>query len=134
MPFPYVPADEFELELEYTAADFPAIQSESDWNKLLERALKTASERVDGWIDGEYDWRGEDNTAPFVVQTAVTRLARQRIAGIKEDGITKEDLVSGAGYDYRTPAELRAEIRDELSEAGYVTNEATISVPNTKEL
>lgn len=125
MPFPFVEADRLAHELEYTQADFPAIESESGWNSLLSDAVKTESERVEGYADDDAadGWRDADASVPYVVRSAVIRLARQRIAGIKEDGIAKEDLVSGAGYDYRPPKALRDEVKEALEEAGHRTGE-----------
>jgi hypothetical protein len=130
MPFPYVDPDDFERELQYTQADFPGVQDQSDWNGLLTEALKAESERVEGYTTN-HSWRPDSDTVPFVVRMAVIRLARQRIAGIKEDGISKEDLVSGAGYDYRPPQELRDEVQSALAEAGYRT-QVGISIPEVK--
>lgn len=134
MPFPYVSPDEFERELQYTQADFPGVSDGSDWVQLLDAALKTASERIDGWTVSSVDWRSETDTVPFVVQMAVIRLARHRIAQIREDGISSEDLVSGAGFDYRPPSELYTEIQQALTDAGYTTERqtATLSVPDVK--
>ncbi|AUV81259.1 hypothetical protein C2R22_05940 [Salinigranum rubrum] len=122
MPFPFVERDALERELQYSATDFPGTTSESEWNGLLEHALKAASERVEGYVDDQ-DWRDEDATVPYVVRGVVIRLARQRIAGIREDGISSEDLVSGAGYDYRPPQAVRDEVKDTLEEAGYRTGD-----------
>jgi hypothetical protein len=130
MPFPYVEPERLEHELQYTQNDFPGIEDGSDWATLLSDSLKTASERVDGWLDSGTDWRDADSV-PFVIQLAVIRLARARIAHIREDGIESEGLVSGANYDYRPPGELREEIRRQLADAGYGTNQLDFLVPDT---
>jgi hypothetical protein len=52
---------------------------------------------------------------------AVIRLARDRIAGIKEDGLSSEGLASGVNYDYRPPKALREEVKEALDEADYRT-------------
>lgn len=130
MPFPYVASDELERELQYSQHDFPGIDSESDWAGLLEEAVKTESERVEGYTSN-HSWRADSKTVPFVVRLCVIRLARQRLAGIREDGISKEDLVSGAGYDYRPPEAIRSEVQKALAEAGYRT-QIGISVPEVK--
>lgn len=121
MPFPFVKRATFERELQYTALDV-GIQSESDWNAVLDEALKAASERVGGYataIDSHAEWYPDDATIPFVVRESVIRLARQRVAAIMEDGLSSEDLVSGAGYDYRPPADIREEVKADLDEHGY---------------
>jgi hypothetical protein len=130
MPFPYASRDQLERELQYVQADFPGVQDESDWNGLLDDALETESERVEGDAYAGADWRDATATVPLVVELAVIRLARQRIAAIREDGISSEDLVSGAGYDYRPPSAIRAEIRQALSDAGYTTRYSGSATPN----
>jgi hypothetical protein len=124
VPFPYVDADTFASELPYTASDFPGLASESEWQGLLERALKTESERVASYanqVDTAAEWDPADATVPFVARMAVIRLARDRIAGIKEDGLASESLGSGASYDYRPPEALRKEVKEALDEADYRT-------------
>lgn len=122
MPFPYVETSAFEQELQFSPADVGL--AESEWNATLSRALKTASERVEGYTDANTDWRADGDTVPFVVQEAVIRLARHRIARIKEDGLESESLASGVSYNYRPPADLRDEVKADLIEAGYRTTGA----------
>jgi hypothetical protein len=121
MAFPYATRAQLTRELQYTQADFPGVADESDWNALLDRALRTASERVEGEAYAGRDWRGANADPPTVVEAAVIRLARHRIASIREDGLSSEDLVSGAGYEYRPPAAIRTEVQQELARAGYTT-------------
>ncbi|SFR42136.1 hypothetical protein SAMN04487947_1228 [Halogeometricum rufum] len=131
VPFPYVDRDRFATELQFTAVDFAL--DESDWNQLLDDALKAESERVEAYCAEDVGWRAASADVPFIVQTAVIRLARQRVAGIKEDGINSEDLVSGAGYDYRPPQALRDEVKQALGEAGYRTqSQLGVSFPEVK--
>lgn len=130
MPFPYVDTDAFERELQYTQADFPGVADESEWNALLDEALKTESERVEAYTSGQ-SWRNSDSV-PYIIRAAVIRLARQRIAAIREDGISSEDLVSGAGYDYRPPQEIRNEVIEMLDEADYRDAVPAISIPDLK--
>jgi hypothetical protein len=118
MPFPYADRARLERELQYTQADFPGVADESDWNALLEDALESASERVEGAQYAGQDWRDATDTVPAIVAWAVIRLARHRIASIREDGISKEDLVSGAGYDYRPPSAIRSEVQQAIQNAG----------------
>lgn len=124
MPFPYVSPDELRLELQYSANDFPNVDGQSDWEQLLTRALKAESERVAQYaneVDTVNEWRPANATVPFVVQEAVIRLARARIARIREDGISNESLPSGASYNYRPPEEIRSEVKASLDEAEYRT-------------
>lgn len=122
MPFPYVDTETFASELPYTENDFPGLAGESEWQALLERALKTESERVANYanqVDSDTEWDPEDKTVPFVVRMAVVRLARDRVAGIKEDGLNSEGLASGVNYDYRPPEVLREEVKQALDDADY---------------
>jgi hypothetical protein len=122
MPFPYVGAETFRRESEYTPSDFPGIASESDWQALIDEALRTASERVADYanlVTTDAEWDPDDKTVPFVAREATIRLARARIARIKEDGLESEGLASGVNYSYRPPATLREEVQESLDEAGY---------------
>lgn len=129
MPFPYVDVADFKRELPYERADVPGIDTADDWTGLLEEALKAESERVEGYTTN-HDWR-DDSEAPFVVRMAVIRLARQRLAGIEEDGLNSEQSASGSRYNYRPPEALRSEVQKALAEAGYRT-QVGISVPEVK--
>ncbi|MFC6825676.1 hypothetical protein [Halopelagius fulvigenes] len=117
MPKQYASRAALERELDYSPLDF-GIESETDWNDLLDESLQTATERVDGWTTSEHTWTDADD-APYTISEAVIRLARARILRIHEDGIASEDLVSGAGYDYRSPKELHADIKGDLRDMGY---------------
>lgn len=122
MPFPYVEPDRLELELTYEAHDF-GIESDSEWNALLSDALEAASERIDGWTDDGVEWHDADDTVPFVVREAVIRLARLRIASIKEDGLSSETTAAQASMSYRPSQEIRDEVKTALDEAGYRTGD-----------
>lgn len=113
----YATRTDLTRELDYDMLDF-GIESESDWNGLLDDALQTATERVDGYTDPEYSWDGTDDV-PLTVREATIRLARARIMRIQEDGLNSEDLVSGAGYDYRVPEDLRDDIKQSLADGPY---------------
>lgn len=121
MPMPFVDETTFEQELQYTAADFDLDSSE--FQALLTRALGTASEQVASFAteiaDGTWQNAASVDDIPRVAREGVIRLARARVARIREDGISKEDLVSGAGYDYRPPQAIRNEVKQQLDEAGY---------------
>lgn len=126
MPFPYVSPEALARELQYTAADIPGVAGETEWSALLTTAVETESERVGIYannVETANEWRPDDATIPLVVREAVIRLARARIARIREDGISSESLVSGASYDYRPPADLRNEVKATLDEAEYRTGD-----------
>lgn len=130
MPFPYVDAADFKRELPFERADVPGIDTQSEWDGLLEEALKAESERLEGYTSG-YSWRDGSDTVPFVVRMGVIRLARQRLAGVEEDGLASESTASGSRRDYRPPEALRSEVQKALAEAGYRT-QVGISVPKVK--
>lgn len=135
MPFPYVSKDDFEAELPFDR-EYLDIDG-SGWDSLLTRSLKGATERVETYINDDTDWRGDGETAPFVIQEAVIRLARARISRVHEDGLSSEASASGSQQSYRAPAKIRNEVKAELAEAGYRTTtetkaSASVRVPDAK--
>lgn len=119
MVFPFVDLTDFKDEFRYTAVDLDVDPSRFD--ALLERALKTASERVEDMatLVPKDEWRDAATTddVPFVARESVIRLARARLERIMEDGLEQESLASGVSYSYRPPKALRDDVRDTLDEA-----------------
>jgi hypothetical protein len=123
MPDPYVDPSTLERELTYEANDF-GIQTATEWESLLESALSSATHRINNWTDDSVEWLGASDTVPADIQEAVIRLARLRIANIKEDGLSSETSASQASLSYRPPSDIIAEIKTELEEAGYRTTDS----------
>lgn len=126
MPFPYVTPDALARELPFGPGDFPAL-GENEWPDLLDDKLEQESERIESWT-GE-SWRPDDADVPFVIQAATIRLTRNALDQIETDGYESDE----DGWSYRSPEQVREEVRVELGEAGYDTgNVASLSVPSVR--
>lgn len=62
------------------------------------------------------EWTYGFAEAPPAIQAAVIRLVRSSLDQIKTDGLGNESLPDGASYGYRPPADIRREVRSEVSE------------------
>lgn len=124
MPFPYVTQSEFEPRIDYSWRDFDNIAGEKEYGEVLTTILETESERVEGPGYTGQRWR-DGGSVPHVVKDAVIALAQTSLSQIKERGLARESLGSGASgsggtYDYRPPKEIRDEVKETLEEAGFV--------------
>lgn len=114
MPFPYVEASKIERELPYGHQG--SGMGETEWTEFIQDKAKQESARVEEWVNDSY--RGDNDSVPFVVQAAVIRLVRSVVTQVDSDGLNSED-VGDHSEDYRPPADVRDEVRNELGEAGY---------------
>jgi len=117
MPFPYVTPKAFRDEYAPDATDL-GFESDADYNALLDRVLKQESARVESDEYANAEWR-DALTVPPVIYEAVVRLARVRIDSRSADILSSERAPDGRQESYRPPADIRADVREELRAAGY---------------
>jgi hypothetical protein len=117
MPFPYVTPRAFRDEYAPDATDL-GFGSDADYNAFLDRVLKQESVRVESDEYANAEWR-DARTVPPVIYEAVVRLARVRIDSRSADILSSERASDGRQESYRPPADIRADVREELRAAGY---------------
>lgn len=121
MPFPYVTQALFELRIDYSAEDFGLTAAE--WQLVIDSILEEESARVEGAAYADGDWR-TDADAPPAVRNAVIALAHNSLSQVKERGLARESLGSGASgsggtYDYTPQKEVRETVKQDLRDAGF---------------
>lgn len=117
MVFPYVEKDTLQRRLEIGPDELG--MSDDDWLQILGEVLGSASELVESEEYAGVFYRTEDSIddIPHTIKEAVIRLSRARLLEIRIDGLNSESTGDNASYNYRSPAEIRAEVRSELQSA-----------------
>lgn len=117
MPFPYVDADKLERELQLTPERIGV--SDTEWQELLSDALEGATERVETDEYAGVQFRDSETTddVPGIIREGIIRLARARLYAIETDGLESENTGDSASYNYRSLADVRAEVKSDLQAA-----------------
>lgn len=117
MPFPYVTVESLERELTLTPERIGV--SDTEWQEMLSDFIETESERVEtnDYAGVQYRDLPAVDDVPGIIREAVIRLSRARAHAIEQDGLSSENAGDGASYNYRSVAEVRAEVKADLQAA-----------------
>ena len=103
--------------------------SQGDWSTVINEVIEEATSDVRSMTDEPFDDANYVDAAAMhavfpELRSATIRMARSYLFEIIGDGIERESLGSGASgsggtYDYRSPRDVRNEVRSELARVDW---------------